>query len=124
VYSGQKIDRTSIYASVVHADHVRSGGTVAWICRNPGNIKQDPKLFAERHGAYKGKILKVPGIYGGLLSSRTRRQGSWPLSPCSGRTGLREYVYRSASIANGYLDHRGGENEAGYSVLARRPRRA
>lgn len=66
VYSGDKIIRTAISATVIYSDHVRTGGTIAWICKNPGNIKQSEKLFAERHGAYKGKILRVPGVYGGF----------------------------------------------------------
>jgi hypothetical protein len=35
---------------VIYADEVRQGGTVSWLCRNPGNIRS-----GERYGAFKGK---------------------------------------------------------------------
>jgi hypothetical protein len=63
---GRTLDASTISACVVYEDHVKTGGTVAWICSNPGNIKVDDKAFAERHGAYKGKIFRVPKVYGGF----------------------------------------------------------
>ena len=62
VYAGEQMVNSSIQAAVIYADEVRTGGTVAWICRNPGNIKQSPSLFAEKHGAFKGKISPGPGV--------------------------------------------------------------
>ena len=44
-------------ASVIYSDEVRTGGTVAWICRNPGNIRDGDKF-----GAFKGKKLQVNGV--------------------------------------------------------------
>ena len=88
VYAGEQMVNSSIQAAVIYADEVRTGGTVAWICRNPGNIKQSPSLFAEKHGAFKGKIFPVPGVYAALRSSPANRRDSWPSSPCSGDTGL------------------------------------
>ena len=35
---------------VVYPDEVRSGGTVAWVCRNPGAIRD-----GDKYGAYPGK---------------------------------------------------------------------
>jgi hypothetical protein len=35
---------------VIYPDEVRSGGTVAWVCRNPGAIRD-----GDKYGAYKGK---------------------------------------------------------------------
>jgi hypothetical protein len=35
---------------VIYPDEIRVGGTVAWICRNPGNIRD-----GDKYGAYKGK---------------------------------------------------------------------
>jgi hypothetical protein len=57
VYTGEAIVRgNGTVASVVYADEVRSGGTVAWLCRNPGNIRD-----GEKYGAFKGKQLHVNG---------------------------------------------------------------
>jgi hypothetical protein len=55
VYSGQNIVRgNGTAATIIYDDEVRTGGTVAWICRNPGNIRE-----GERFGAFKGKQLHV-----------------------------------------------------------------
>jgi hypothetical protein len=55
VYTGLPIQRANgTAASIIYPDEVRSGGTVAWICRNPGNIRDGDKF-----GAYKGKKLHV-----------------------------------------------------------------
>jgi len=42
---------------VVHDNEIRSGGTVAWICRNPGNIRD-----GDRFGAYKGKKFQTASV--------------------------------------------------------------
>ncbi len=73
VYVGDKLVRSSIAATVVYGDHVRTGGTIAWICKNPGNIKQSP--FTDSHGAYKGQMLRAPGIYGGFAIFPDERTG-------------------------------------------------
>jgi hypothetical protein len=55
VYVGRQIIKgNGTAASIIYPDEVRSGGTIAWICRNPGNIRQ-----GEKYGAYKGKQLHV-----------------------------------------------------------------
>jgi hypothetical protein len=64
VYSGEPLVKTSGWrATIIYEDKVRSGGTIAWICNNPGNI-QAWTDWAEHHGAYKGKHLDVPGVKG------------------------------------------------------------
>lgn len=35
---------------VIYSDEIRQGGTVSWMCRNPGNIRS-----GERYGAFSGK---------------------------------------------------------------------
>jgi hypothetical protein len=42
---------------VIYPDEVRSGGTVAWICRNPGNIRD-----GDKYGAYKGKKFQTKSV--------------------------------------------------------------
>jgi hypothetical protein len=55
VYKGAPIQNSGgIVASIIYPDEVRSGGTIAWICKNPGNIRDGDKF-----GAYKGKKLHV-----------------------------------------------------------------
>lgn len=64
VYSGRELIRTKGWrATIIYEHEVRSGGTIAWICNNPGNI-QAWTQWAEGHGAYKGKHLDVPGVKG------------------------------------------------------------
>jgi hypothetical protein len=58
VYTGQTIIRgNGTKATVVYDDEVRTGGTVAWLCRNPGNIRN-----ADAYGAIKGKRLHVAKV--------------------------------------------------------------
>lgn len=61
VYSGLPIVATKppTVATIVYADEIRTGGTIAWICNNPGNIRDGSK-----YGAYKGKQLQVKGLGG------------------------------------------------------------
>jgi hypothetical protein len=73
VYTGDKLIRTAVSATIVYSDHVRTGGTIAWICKNPGNIKQSP--FTDGHGAYKGAMLRVPGVYGGFAIFPSEQTG-------------------------------------------------
>jgi hypothetical protein len=62
VYAGEPITKgNGTVATIVYADEIRTGGTVAWICRNPGAIKDGSK-----DGAYPGKHLNVKGVYGGF----------------------------------------------------------
>jgi hypothetical protein len=64
VYSGTPLIRTKPPqpATIIHYNEVRSGGTVAWICKNPGNVKVTD--WVEKQGAFKGKKLVVAGISG------------------------------------------------------------
>lgn len=58
VVAGEKLIRTNGFrACVIYPDHVKSGGTIAWVCNNPGNIREGAK-----YGAYAGKHLTVPGL--------------------------------------------------------------
>jgi hypothetical protein len=65
VYSGTPLFRVTVPspATIIYELEVRSGGTIAWICNNPGNI-QAWTDWAEHHGAYKGKHLDVPSVKG------------------------------------------------------------
>jgi hypothetical protein len=55
VYSGQPIILgNGTKATIVYENEVRTGGTVAWICCNPGNIR-----LGDDYGAIKGKYLTV-----------------------------------------------------------------
>jgi hypothetical protein len=57
---GEPIKRgNGTVACVIYPDEVRTGGTVAWITRNPGNIRE-----GEKYGAYKGKKLYVNKVGG------------------------------------------------------------
>jgi hypothetical protein len=42
---------------VIYPDEVRSGGSVSWICRNPGNIRD-----GDKYGAYKGKKFQTKSV--------------------------------------------------------------
>lgn len=42
---------------VIYDDEVRSGGTVSWVCRNPGNIRN-----GDRHGAFPGKKYQTQSV--------------------------------------------------------------
>jgi hypothetical protein len=47
VYSGDPIlAGNGTVATIIYADEMRTGGTVAWICRNPGNIRDGAKFGA------------------------------------------------------------------------------
>ena len=61
---------------VVYPDEVRSGGTVAWVCRNPGAICE-----GEKYGAYKGKKFQTAKAVH-LRSFRPQLSGLEALSPC------------------------------------------
>jgi hypothetical protein len=65
---------------VIYPDEVRSGGTVAWVCRNPGNIRS-----GEKYGAYKGK------------SFQTKSVGAFAIFPDE-ETGMRAII----SVLKGY----------------------
>ena len=43
-------------ATVIYKDEVRTGGTIAWVCCNPGNIRD-----GDKYGAIVGKRLYLPG---------------------------------------------------------------
>ncbi len=78
---GERIVRGNYtVACVIYPDEVRTGGTVAWITRNPGNIR-----LGEKYGAYKGKKLTVNKV------------GSYAIFPDAG-TGLMAIV----KILRGY----------------------
>jgi hypothetical protein len=58
IYSGEPIFKgNGTVATVIYPDVVRTGGSVAWLCRNPGNIQ--PGAPAEKYGAYPGKQVYV-----------------------------------------------------------------
>jgi hypothetical protein len=59
VYSGDAILATKppTFATIVYETEFKTGGTIAWICNNPGNIRDGSK-----YGAYKGKQLQVIGL--------------------------------------------------------------
>lgn len=68
VYEGAMIKKTTdkktnpqgTRAYIVYDDEIRMGGTIAWICRNPGNIKVNAERSAEKkYHAFKGKQLKI-----------------------------------------------------------------
>ena len=55
VYTGDTIIRgNGTAATIVYDDEVRTGGTVAWLCKNPGNIRD-----GDKYGAFPGKQLYV-----------------------------------------------------------------
>ena len=57
LYSGNTMIHANFtVATIIFDDEVRTGGTVAWICKNPGNIRDGDKF-----GAYPGKHLQVIG---------------------------------------------------------------
>jgi hypothetical protein len=57
IYSGEIVRRTNYTrATIIYNDWVKSGGTVAWICNNPGNIRD-----GSEYGAFKDRQLHIPG---------------------------------------------------------------
>ena len=57
LYSGEIVRRTNyLRATIIYNDEVKTGGSVAWICNNPGNIRDGSKF-----GAFKDRQLNVPG---------------------------------------------------------------
>jgi len=67
---------------VVYPEEVRSGGTVAWVCRNPGAIRE-----GEKYGAYKGKKFQ------------TAKAGAFAIFPTAAM-GLRGVVTVLATYGN------------------------
>jgi hypothetical protein len=70
---GVKLVRAGgLVASIIYPDEVRSGGTVAWICRNPGNIKS---WHGADYGAYPGKQLNISATVGPFAIFPTEDKG-------------------------------------------------
>lgn len=104
VYSGLELTRTKgRRATIIYSDVVRSGGTIAWICNNPGNI-QAWNQWAEKHGAYKGKHLDVPAVGGRYAIFPDRTAGLKAIGSLLrgyGRLTIRQAIYQYAPKEHG-----------------------
>jgi hypothetical protein len=99
VYVGQAIQRgNGTVASVIYPDEVRTGGTVAWICRNPGNIRE-----GEKYGAYKGKRLNVrsAGAYAIFPDETTGLMAVVSVLRAYGRVTLSQAMHKYAPSTDG-----------------------
>ena len=91
---GQAIVRSNgTVASVIYPDEVRTGGTVAWICRNPGNIRD-----GDKYGAYKGKQLQVKKVGGFAIfpDEDTGLQAVVSILKVYGHVTLKQAMYKYA----------------------------
>jgi hypothetical protein len=104
VYSGEEIFRTKgLYATIIYEHEVRTGGTIAWICNNPGNI-QAWTDWAERHGAYKGKHLSytaVGGRYAIFPDETAGLRAIGYLLKDYGRVTIRQAIFKYADKEHG-----------------------
>jgi hypothetical protein len=105
VYSGDQLINTKPprLATIIYEGEVRTGGTIAWICNNPGNI-QAWRPWAEQHGAYKGKHLDVPGVgrYAIFPDRTTGLSAIGSLLRGYGRLTIKDAIFRYAPPGHGH----------------------
>lgn len=115
---GDPIKHTHQVATVVYADGVRTGGTIAWLCCNPGNI-----MNGEKYGSIPGKRLHVKGWAPGLDGKKKPVDRPYSIFPDE-ETGfkavvawLRAYGRRSFRGAmHDYAPAADGNNPDGYAA--------
>jgi hypothetical protein len=99
VYSGEPIIRTEgQVATIVYASEFRTGGTIAWICNNPGNIRDGSK-----YGAIKGKqlVLKKLGAYAIFPDETTGLNAVVAVLKVYGRVTINQAMHKYAPAKDG-----------------------
>jgi hypothetical protein len=114
VYSGVPLDSVNPPwpATIIYEHEVRTGGTIAWICNNPGNISAWKPGAAESLGAYKGKHLNVPSVNGRYAIFPNEDAGFKAIGLNLTGGGYRGLTIREAMYKYAPPEHKGNNPEA------------
>jgi hypothetical protein len=99
VYSGEPLIRCEgQVATVIYAGEFRTGGTIAWICNNPGNIRDGSK-----YGAIKGKQLTLSklGSYAIFPDETTGLNAVVAVLKVYGRVTINQAMHKYAPAKDG-----------------------
>jgi len=85
-------------ACIIYPDEVRIGGSIAWLTRNPGNIRE-----GEKYGAYPGKRLHVGkiGSYSIFPDEDTGMMAIVKVLRVYGRVTIRQAIEKYAPKTDG-----------------------
>lgn len=86
---------------VIYPDEIRQGGTVAWLCRNPGNIREGDKF-----GAYPGKKYQTAaaGAFAIFPTEEIGRQGILKVLKIYGHVTITQAINKYAPRGDGKND--------------------